>query len=218
MIAPGKYIVIEGADGTGKTTQAKLLQQYLTAQGVKVIHVKEPGGSPVAEAIRSVIVDGTLPRTPMTNLLLFTANRHELWHDVIQPALTAGTWVIATRNYWSSLAYQGYGEGMNLDIIAATTSTFTATQYMSPDIGIILTLNNITTRQQRVAARGELTRPDTFESKDDAFQHRVQDGYLYVAKQYNLPMIDASKSVDAVNEEIMRHILHCIVLPRLKTN
>ena len=68
MTARGKYIVIEGGDGTGKTTQADILQEYLESQGKKVINLKEPGGSPVAEAIRSVIVDGTLPRTPMTNI------------------------------------------------------------------------------------------------------------------------------------------------------
>lgn len=206
MSAPGKYVVIEGADGTGKTTQAELLKEYLTAQGIQAIHIKEPGGSPVAEAIRSVIVDGTLPRTPMTNLLLFTANRHELWHDIIQPTLAAGVWVIATRNYWSSLAYQGYGEGMDLNIITATTSAFTSKRYMSPDIGIVLTLDDIETRQQRVAVRGELERPDTFESKDDAFQRRVQNGYVQVAKRYELPTINASQSIETVMQEIIQHI------------
>jgi len=204
--APGKYVVIEGVDGTGKTTQAELLKKHLIAQGIQAIHIKEPGGSPVAEAIRSVIVDGTLPRTPMTNLLLFTANRHELWHDVIQPTLAAGVWVIATRNYWSSLAYQGYGEGMDLSIITATTSAFTSKRYMSPDIGIALTLDNIETCQQRVAVRGELEHPDTFESKDDAFQRRVQDGYIQVAKRYELPTINASQSIEAVMQEIIQHI------------
>lgn len=82
----GKYIVIEGQDGTGKTTQADYYRPALEKRGIKVIHIKEPGGSPVAEAIRGVILNGSLPRTSMTNALLFTANRHELWHAVIRPA------------------------------------------------------------------------------------------------------------------------------------
>jgi dTMP kinase len=141
----GKYIVIEGGDGTGKTTQADILQKHLESQGKKVIHLKEPGGSPVSEAIRSVLLDGTLERTPMTNILLFTANRHELWHSTIKPALEQGTWVISTRNYWSTLAYQGYGEGMSAAIITAITATFTDKQYMNPDCAVMLTLDDINT-------------------------------------------------------------------------
>lgn len=201
-MARGKYIVIEGADGTGKTTQASLLQQHLENEGIKVIHIREPGGSPVAEAIRSVILDGTLPRTPMTNILLFTANRHELWHAKIQPALDQGTWVICTRNYWSTLVYQGYGEGADIPIIQAITATFTDNQYMNPDIGIILALNDIATSQKRVQERGATKNPDTFESKDDAFQHRIQEGYLEIAQRYNIPVILANRPIDDVQQEI----------------
>lgn len=198
----GKYIVIEGSDGTGKTTQADRLETYLSQRDIQVIHLKEPGGSPVSEAIRSVIVDGSLPRTPMTNLLLFTANRHELWHEVIKPNLDRGVWVIATRNYWSSLVYQGYGEGMNLSVIEETTHAFTDKRYMKPDISVVLTLDNIATRQKRVAARGSLTTPDTFESKDDGFQRRIHDGYEKVAAAYSIPTVDASRSIEQVEVDI----------------
>lgn len=202
----GKYIVIEGGDGTGKTTQADLLHKHLEAQGLQVIHLKEPGGSPVAEAIRSVIVDGTLPRTPMTNILLFTANRHELWHDKIKPALEAGIWVISTRNYWSTLAYQGYGEGMSESIITAITATFTDTQYMNPDYGIILTIDDATEAKKRIAQRGALEKPDTFESRGIDFQQRVSDGYLSIAESYHLLLISASQPIDVVAAEIKQII------------
>jgi dTMP kinase len=204
----GRYIVIEGTDGTGKTTQAELLQQYLESQGKKVIHLKEPGGSPVAEAIRSVILDGTLPRTPMTNILLFTANRHELWHDKIKPALEAGTWVIATRNYWSTLAYQGYGEGMSESVITAITATFTDPQYMNPDHGIILTIDSISDAKKRIAERGDLEKPDPFEMRGLDFQQKVSDGYLQIAERYDLPTIDASQSIEKVAAQIRNLFTH----------
>jgi dTMP kinase len=205
----GKYIVIEGHDGTGKTTQASLLQQYLETLGKNVVHLKEPGGSPVAEAIRSVILDGHLERTPMTNILLFTANRHELWHAKIKPALQAETWVVATRNYWSTLTYQGYGEGMNTSIITAITSTFTDVRYMNPDYGVILTLEGDEAKE-RIAQRGELEAPDTFESKDSKFQQRVSRGYHSLAADYNIETINASKSIEDVHNEIRQRITHLL--------
>lgn len=198
----GKYIVIEGGDGTGKTTQADMLQKHLESQGKKVIHIKEPGGSPVAEAIRTVILDGSLPRTPMTNILLFTANRHELWHDVIKPALQAGTWVIATRNYWSTLAYQGYGEGMSESIITAITNTFTDKQYMNPDYAVILSIDDAAEAKRRIAERGQLQNPDTFESRGVEFQQKVSDGYLAVAETYDIPVISATQPIDTVAQAI----------------
>jgi dTMP kinase len=200
----GKYIVIEGGDGTGKTTQADLLQKHLESQGKNVIHLKEPGGSPVAEAIRSVILDGTLPRTPMTNILLFTANRHELWHDKIKPALDAGTWVIATRNYWSTLVYQGYGEGISKSVITAITATFTDTKYMNPDYGIILTIDDAAEAKKRIAARGVLVKPDPFEMRGLNFQQKVNDGYLAIAATYHLPVISASQPISKVASDIIR--------------
>lgn len=202
MVERGRYIVIEGHDGTGKTTQANLLQKYLELQGKTVIHLKEPGGSPIAESIRNVILDGTLPRTPMTNILLFTANRHELWHDKIKPALDAGTWVIATRNYWSTLAYQGYGEGMSAAVISAITATFTDSSYMQPDYACILSLDDVSISIDRVKRRANLAIPDSFESKDNTFQQKVSDGYLTIAKQYNIPIISAHRSVDKVAQDI----------------
>lgn len=204
MSARGKYIVIEGGDGTGKTTQADILQKRLQSQGKKVIHLKEPGGSPIGEAIRSVLLDGTLDRQPMTNILLFTANRHDLWHANIKPALEQGTWVIATRNYWSTLAYQGFGEGMDADIIISTTATYTADEYMNPDFGIILTIDDIETSRSRVGERGELEKPDTFESKDDEFQHRVSNSYLKIAKMYNLPIVSSAQTIEGVAKDIKK--------------
>ena len=198
----GKYIVIEGGDGTGKTTQADILQKYLETQGRTVLHLKEPGGSPIGEAIRSVLLDGTLDRQPITNILLFTANRHDLWHATINPALEQGTWVIATRNYWSTLAYQGYGEGMDAGLIADVTKSFTDENYMNPDYGIMLSLDDVSISKLRVEERGLLEKPDTFESRNAQFHRRVADGYVEIAKTYGLPIISANQSINDVATEI----------------
>ena len=198
----GKYIVIEGGDGTGKTTQADILQKYLETQGRTVLHLKEPGGSPIGEAIRSVLLDGTLDRQPITNILLFTANRHDLWHATINPALEQGTWVITTRNYWSTLAYQGYGEGMDAGLIADVTKSFTDENYMNPDYGIMLSLDDVSISKLRVEERGLLEKPDTFESRNAQFHRRVADGYLEIAKTYGLPIISANQSINDVAREI----------------
>lgn len=199
---PGRYIVIEGPDGTGKTTQADLLQKYLEEKGTKTLHVKEPGGTPMGEAIRGVILNGTLERSPMTNLLLFTANRHELWFEKIKHELAAGNNVIATRNYWSSLVFQGYAEGMNLDVIRAVTATFTEDAYMHPDISIILTFHDETERKRRIAERGTLTNADPFESQPDDFQQKILHGYKELASAENITNINASGSIDEVQREI----------------
>lgn len=206
MKQQGKYIVIEGQDGTGKTTQADLLQRYLHERGIDSLHIKEPGGSPVAEAIREVILNGDLSRTSMTNTLLFTANRHELWNAIIAPALDKGTWVISTRNYWSTLAYQGYGEGMDRSVIEAITATFTSKRYMHPDYGVILTFPSIAGRKQRIAERGMLQNPDTFESKDNSFQDRVQAAYAIIAKEKSLPIIDAAGDIESIHQAIIADI------------
>ncbi len=203
-MATGKYIIIEGGDGTGKTTQAELLQAHLESRGINVLHIKEPGGSPMGEAIRDALLNGTLERTPMTNILLFTANRHVLWELTIKPALNAGTWVICTRNYWSTLAYQGYGEGMDVDQITAITKQFTDEQYMKPDLSVILTHYDNAVRKQRIQQRGALTNPDTFESRDDDFQTKIQAAYPAIAKDLGIPTVDAARSIADVQANIKK--------------
>lgn len=207
MTVPGKYLVIEGHDGTGKSTQVSLVRQRLLEQGVESIEFHEPEGSPIADEIRTVIKNSTLPRDGTTNLLLFSAARHDIWFRRALPALAAGKWVVASRNYFSTLAYQGYGEGLDIELINATTRIATDDHYLKPDIAIILDLDDEAERQKRIAARGELENPDTFESKGNDFQSRVKQGYLDIAKLHAIPVISASQSIDAVHEDIWALIL-----------
>jgi len=196
----GKYIVIEGSDGTGKSTQVKLLRSRLQAEGVSSIEFHEPEGTPVTDAIRTIIKDGTLARDSITNLLLFTAARHEIWKHASQ-SLSEGTWVISSRNYFSTLAYQGYGEGVDRTLILRTTQEFTDSTYMKPDLAVILTLTNEEERRTRIQQRGEL-HPDTFESRDATFQAAVKQGYLDIARDKGLSIIASEQTPNAITEQI----------------
>lgn len=207
----GKYIVIEGHDGTGKSTQVEILRNRLIEDlGIDSIEFHEPAGHPTADAIRTVIKDGRLERDAITNLLLFSASRHELWTKRGLPALRLGKWVLSARSYISSLAYQGYGEGLDLDIVNQVTKLATDNEYMKPDVELILDLNDDEERARRIANRGELEHPDTFESKDDTFQTRVRDGYLHIAHDRDIPIISANQTVEKVSEDIWEHVIRQI--------
>lgn len=202
----GKYIVIEGNDGTGKSTQVELLADYLRSElGISSITAHEPAGIPMADAIRDVIKNAGLERDSKTNLLLFTAARHEIWQRAKQQ-LALGTWVLSARNYLSTLAYQGYGEGLDTDLIITTTRVFTDEDYMSPDNTIVLTVSD-DERKRRISLRGELDVPDTFEQRAHDFQKRVNAAYAKLAKQRKYPTIDASQSIDSIQTEIREIVL-----------
>ena len=201
-MATGKYVVIEGHDGTGKSTQVGMLRKKLAEHGIDSIEFHEPDGTPIADAIRTVIKNGDLQRDGMTNLLLFSAARHDIWNEFALPALREGKWVIASRNYYSTMAYQGYGEGLALNIISSTTRIATDDTYLHPDIAIILDLDNEIERKKRIANRGELMAPDTFESKGNDFQSNVKNGYLDIAKTHNIPILSALGSPEEVSATI----------------
>ncbi len=202
----GKYVVIEGHDGTGKSTQVEKIRSKLLENGIDSIEFHEPAGCPVADAIRNVIKDGNLDRDAETNLLLFTASRHEIWKQRATQSLKIGKWVVASRSYFSSLAYQGYGEGLDLELIENTTMTFTDERYVNPDIAIIMSSNNNADRLARINNRGEIDKPDTFESRDDTFQQKVQNGYLEIAKKRNIPIINADQTIEDVTDDIWKLI------------
>ena len=186
----GTYIVIEGNDGTGKSTQVDLLADYCRQQGREVIIVEEPGSddpgktTPIASYLRSLIKNGTLARDPEINLALFSAARRELWQQKIEPALKRGAVVISARNYVSTLAYQGYGEGIDTRHIMKITRLFTSERYMRPDCIIILALDNENERRKRIAKRSQsIDTSDTFESRGSNFQKRVDAAYRTIASK-----------------------------------
>lgn len=207
----GRYIVIEGNDGTGKSTQVELLAAHFQTQGHTVCVVEEPGSdepeksTPVADELRRVIKNGDLVRSPEINVVLFSAARRELWREKIEPALKRGEVVLSARNYISTLAYQGRAEGCDEAEIMRLTELFTGERYMRPDAMIILSLSH-DKRAERIAMRGELQHPDTFESRDIDFQENVDDGYLGIAKDYGISVVLANGSVEEVHDILIDEI------------
>ena len=169
------YIVIEGQDGTGKSTQARLLKEYYEKQGKEVVVMDEPDGDlPQAHDLHDMILTRGYNLEPLTNVLLFTAARTELWRKVAEPVLKNGGVVISARNWWSTLAYQGYGEGVSKSKIIKITHEALPEKYCRPDKGFILTVSD-KVRLERQGERGKAV--ETFEAKPNDFQQRVNNAY-----------------------------------------
>ena len=198
------YIVIEGQDGTGKSTQAKLLQEYFEKQGKEVVLMEEPDGDlPQAHDLHDMILARGYDLEPLTNVLLFTAARVELWKKIAEPVLKRGGIVISARNYWSTLAYQGYGEGVSKNRIIKITKEILPEKYFKPDFGFILTVSD-EVRLARQKNRGKAT--ETFEAKPNEFQQRVNAAYPKIAKDFGLKLIDASGTIEEIFATIKKEL------------
>jgi dTMP kinase len=195
------YIVIEGQDGTGKSTQAELLKKYFEEKGKEVVVLEEPDGDlPQAHDLHDMILTRGYKLEPLTNVLLFTAARVELWHKIAEPVLKRGGVVISARNYWSTIAYQGYGEGVSKNKIVRLTKDLLPEKYCHPDRGFILTVPD-EVRLARQKNRGKAV--ETFEAKANDFQQRVNAAYPHIAKDFNLTLIDASGTIEDIFELII---------------
>ena len=200
------YIVIEGQDGTGKSTQVQLLKEYYEKQGKNVITMDEPDGDlPQAHDLHDLILEKGKDYNlePMTNVLLFTASRMELWRKLAEPVLKTGGIVISARNWWSTLAYQGYGEGVSKSKIIRLTHESLPDKYVKPDKGFILTVSD-KIREERQKGRGK--QKETFEAKPDEFQQRVNHAYLKIAKDFKIKTINASGTIDEVFDLVLREL------------
>jgi dTMP kinase len=196
----GRFITLEGGEGGGKSTQARRLAAWLEGQGHKVLLTREPGGSPGAEEIRKLLVQGSADRwDPVTETLLHFAARRDHLERVIRPALAAGHWVLSDRFADSTLAYQGYGHGVDRGFIAALESAVVGSQ--RPDLTLILDLP-VTQGLERAGARqGAETR---YEEMAQAFHERLRQGFLDIAKQepQRCRVIDATADIDTVQAKL----------------
>jgi dTMP kinase len=182
-MAKGFFITLEGPDGGGKSTQARLLVDYLQKAGHEAVLTREPGGTPLAEEIRNLILTPTAENlAPMTEILLYAAARAQHVQGLIRPALAAGKVVICERFIDSSLAYQGFGLGWDLELIKAVNRSAIG-QFM-PDCTFLLD-NDAENGLARVAQRADATNSgvDRIEARGVAFQQRVRQGYLELAAQ-----------------------------------
>lgn len=196
------YIVIEGQDATGKSTQVEMLADFFRKRGKKVATIHEPDGDiKSAQDLRKIIKDKTYDLDPLAIFLLFSASRVELWKKIAEPILKEDGVVISARNWWSSLAYQGYGQGLSRSKITKITKSIMPKQYIEPTKSVILTLSD-DIRLQRETSRDNNSKNDTFESKSDDFQQKVNSAYINISKEFNVKTIDTSGTIDEIFESI----------------
>ena len=204
----GLYIVLEGVDLTGKTSQCyNLLTLLRDNTDLSIRLVEEPGGTPRAAEIRQLVKGKNSHLSPMGNVQLFTEARVELMEQVISPALAGGEVVISSRNWWSTLAYQGYGQGIDVNKIIRLTEQSMSERYLYPDASAILLVSD-EVQQQRRASRGDQAGGDAFEDNDDAsFMVKVADGYRRVARRLDIPIVDASANEMEVFDRVLDALL-----------
>ena len=199
----GVYIVLEGADLTGKSSQCwNILKLLRDNTNLSIQLVEEPGGTPRADEIRQLVKDKNSRLSPMDNVQLFTEARVELMEQVISPALAGGEVVISSRNWWSTLAYQGYGQGVDIDEIIGLTKRSMSKRYLQPDAGAILLASGEVQRRRRHGRHD--ASPDAFEDNDDInFMSKVAEGYRQVAKEYSIPIVNANASEMEVFDRVL---------------
>ena len=200
----GKFITLEGGEGAGKSTQIARLVAYLRDAGVDVIATREPGGAPGAEAIRSLLVEGEPGRwTPLTEALLHSAARADHLARTVRPALAAGTWVVCDRFTDSTLAYQGFGHGLDAARLRALNDL--VTEGLAPDLTLILDLP-VTVGLAR--AGGRPGAEDRYERMGHDFHDRLRQGFLAIAREAPglCAVIDATQDVDIVAHAIARTV------------
>jgi len=199
----GKFIVIEGVDCSGKTTQARRLVAALRHRGIDVLAIREPGGTPVSERVRRILLSHRGTMSPRTELLLYLAARAQVTAEKIAPALRAGKVVVADRYYLSTYAYQIGGRGLPADVVR-TADRF-ARLGVEPDLTFIFDVAPAEARR-RLEASGK--KPDRMERQGAAFFARTRRYYLQAAKAgRNVVLLDGSRSPHVLAAEILARVL-----------
>lgn len=207
MNQPGLLLTFEGIDGSGKSTQATMLFHRLLKEGYNALLVREPGGTSISEKIRDVLLDIKHQNmADTTELLLYAASRAQLVAEKIKPHIDDGVIVLCDRYTDSSLAYQGYGRGLNTEFIKNLNAL--ATQETVPDLTFVIDVDLAT-----AAKRASVDDPDRMESEKNAFKKRVQNGYHAIAEQEpaRVVLIPGEEEVDALHEKIWE-----LTIPKLE--
>jgi dTMP kinase len=203
-MARAPFLSLDGLDGTGKSTQCRLLADWLRARGYTVTACADPGGTPVGDHLRALLLDRRREMTLACEMFLFMASRAQLTAAVIRPALDAGQVVVADRFLLANVAYQGHAGGLDPDQLWEIGRL--ATGGLEPDLTLVLDL-------PPAAARARRTGPaDRMESRDAAYHARVRDGFLAEAQRRpeRIRVIDASPPIAVVHERICREVEHVL--------
>lgn len=200
----GRFITLEGIDGAGKSTHVPWLSEAIAARGIRVTVTREPGGTPIGETLRNLLL--TTPMTHDTEALLMFAARREHVEQVIRPALARGEWVVCDRFTDATYAYQGGGHGVPSEHIAALEAFVHGD--LQPDVTLLFDVPLSVSRARLARAQAGGRRLDKFEGEEQAFFARVRNAYLDRAKQHpsRFRVIDSSQPLAEVRAELTRII------------
>lgn len=197
------FIAIEGMDGSGKSTQMELLRQKLVQQGVEVLITREPGGTPIGEQIRELVLTPAHPEmSPRTEALLYAASRAQHITEVIEPALAKGKTVISDRYVASSYVYQGIARGLGVQPVKAINEF--AIQGRMPDLTIFLFVS----KEKAIRRKKEQKELDRLEAESMEFHNKVNQGFFDLAETYSYPkiIVNTDKDPESVHEEIWKEV------------
>jgi dTMP kinase len=203
----GRLISFEGLDGAGKTTQMRLLEQWLQARNIAFIRTLEPGGTPLGAEIRRLVLDRPdLAIVPLAESFLFQADRAQHFARLVIPALQEGKLVITDRCYDASIVYQGYARGVGVELVEHLSML--ATQGIQPDLTILLDLDPSQVHSRTATnsvQHGQREERNRFDVEAETFHQRVREGFHMLALKYpaRIKVADASRTVEAIHEEIM---------------
>ncbi|MCW8795703.1 MAG: dTMP kinase [Chlorobium sp.] len=207
-------ITFEGIDGAGKSTQVKKLEKYLVDNGREVLTLREPGGTVVAEKIRELLLESKHDITPMGELLLFSASRAELVQQVILPELEKSKVVILDRFFDSTTAYQGYGRGLDLNMLQKINDI--STFGLQPDLTFFLDISPEDALIRKFSEKSlplafENNEMDRMESSGLSFYQRVREGYLKlaIAEKKRFVLFDACSDPDTIHAQITQKVNAC---------
>lgn len=198
----GLFIVMEGPDGSGKTTQINLLEQYLKEAGYECLITREPGGTVIGEEVRELILNPEYKEmSPVTEMLLYAASRAQLVHEVIGPALEAGRIVISDRFVDSSIVYQGIARNLGISTVAAVNAP--GIGIYRPDGIFFIDLSEA----EGIRRKKNQKKLDRMEQESIDFHHLVSEGYRKVlAERPEVIKIDGGKDIDAIQKKIRNHV------------
>jgi dTMP kinase len=201
-IQSGRYGRLEGTDGSGKTTQMKLAEQYNEEKGIGAVFVREPGGTKFGAHIRALLLtDASMNLGPEVEFALFTADRRQLWDETILPALKEDRLVIGDRGVESTICYQSAGGGVSKDTILNVSNRLLDPRYMRPDTLAVLSISE-EVRRRRLRARFTEEAADKIESRDDSYTHRVYKAYQALQELDYATIIDANRDPEDIFEDL----------------